>query len=259
MLTLLSLCLFSFLAGLIDAAVGGGGLIQIPALFTTLPREVPATLLGTNKFASAWGTLFATRSYLARVKVDWALILPAAASALVMAFAGAAVVSKVPTGWIRPFVLCTLIVIAVYTFRRKDFGSLHKPVVVGRRQQALALLLGGGIGFYDGLFGPGTGSFLIFLFVRVFGLDFLHASASAKVVNLATNIAALSFFVPAGRVLYGYAAMMACCNIAGSMVGTRLAVKGGARLIRWLFLCLTIVLIVKLAHDQWSLWAAASA
>ncbi len=258
MITVLSLCLFSFLAGLVDAAVGGGGLIQIPALFTTLPRELPATLLGTNKFASAWGTLFATRSYLSRVSINWRLILPAATAALTMAFAGAAVVSYVPTSWIRPFVLCALVVIGVYTFRRKDFGSTHAPVAIGRKQILLAVALGGAIGFYDGMFGPGTGSFLIFLFIRVFGLDFIHASASAKVVNLATNIAALCFFVPAGHVLFTWAAMMACCNIAGAMAGTHLAVKGGARVVRVLFLVLTSVLILKLAHDQWQLWAAAA-
>ncbi|QSA97084.1 sulfite exporter TauE/SafE family protein [Methylococcus sp. EFPC2] len=239
----------AFFAGLIDSAVGGGGLIQIPALFTTLPDAPPATLFGTNKFASICGTATAARSYIRRVRLPWPLVLPAAVSAFVLSFAGAAAVSFVPGAAMKPVVLVLLIVMAVYTLWRKNFGRLHKPKAIGRRERRQAAAIGGAIGFYDGLFGPGTGSFLIFLFIRFFAFDFLHASAAAKFVNFATNLAALCFFVPSGNLLPGYAVAMAACNIAGSLVGTRLALRGGAGLVRWLFLILLGALIGKFACD----------
>lgn len=249
MLTLSFLCAFAFLAGLIDAAVGGGGLIQIPALFNALPNASVPALFGTNKMASAMGTLSAARSYLRQVSIPWRLVLPAAAAAFVMSFAGAAAVSLIPPAVMRPLVLVLLIVMAVYTFRKKTLGAVHAPVAIGRRELVVGVLIGAAIGFYDGLFGPGTGSFLMFLFVRFFAFDFLHASASAKVVNLSTNIAALSFFIPTGNVLFGYALPMAVCNVAGAMVGSHIAMRKGAGFVRILFLLLVSVLILKLAYD----------
>lgn len=249
MTEILLLCLFAFFAGLIDAAVGGGGLIQIPALFNFMPSAVPASLFGTNKVASLSGTLFAARSYIKRVKIPWALVLPAAASAFVMAFAGAATVSMVPKSVLKPLVFFLLVVIAVYTLWKKDFGTLHKPVVIGSREKMIAVLIGGAIGFYDGLFGPGTGSFLIFLFIRFFAFDFLHASAAAKFVNIATNVAALAFFVPAGFVLWQIALPMAVANIFGAVSGTWLAMHKGAGFVRVLFLVLVTLLILKLGYE----------
>ncbi|MDC7692382.1 sulfite exporter TauE/SafE family protein [Vogesella indigofera] len=250
MLTLAMLCGFAFCAGLIDAAVGGGGLIQIPALFNLLPGVPSATLLGSNKLASACGTSLAARTFIGRVRVPWSLVLPAAISAFAMAFLGAAAVSSVPQTLMRPLVLVLIVVMAVYTFRKKDFGQLARPRTVGTRERVLSVLIGGGIGFYDGLFGPGTGSFLIFLFVRCFAFDFLQASAASKFVNLATNIAALSFFVPAGKVLYGVALPMAACNMLGAVAGSRLAMRHGTSFVRGLFLGLLLLLIVKLGYDM---------
>lgn len=249
MMDIAVLSVFAFAAGLIDAAVGGGGLIQIPALFNVLPSAQPAALLGSNKLASVCGTAFAARSFIRKVTLDWGLIVPAALSAFVMSFAGAATVSLVPPSVMRPAVLVLIVLMAVYTFCKKDFGTLHTPARVGRKEQCLAVLIGGAIGFYDGLFGPGTGSFLIFLFIRFFALDFLHASASAKVVNIATNLAALVFFVPTGNVLYAIALPMAVCNILGALTGTWLAVRKGAGFVRGLFLVLLCVLIAKLSWD----------
>ena len=159
MMDIAVLSVFAFAAGLIDAAVGGGGLIQIPALFNVLPSAQPAALLGSNKLASVCGTAFAARSFIRKVTLDWGLIVPAALSAFVMSFAGAATVSLVPPSVMRPAVLVLIVLMAVYTFCKKDFGTLHTPAQVGRKEQCLAVLIGGAIGFYDGLFGPGTGSF----------------------------------------------------------------------------------------------------
>lgn len=249
MLTISLLCLFAFFAGLIDAAVGGGGLIQMPALFNFMPSMASAPLLGTNKFAAACGTVFAAKSYVGRVRVPWKLVLPAAAAAFCMSFLGAAAVSAVPQHVVRPVVLVLLICMAIYTFIKKDFGSTPGMREFGRRERVLTVLIGGVIGFYDGLFGPGTGSFLIFLFIRFFAFDFLLASACAKIVNIATNVAALAFFIPAGNVMYGVAIPMAVCNVLGALTGTWIAVRRGAAFVRVLFLFLLVTLIMKLAYD----------
>ena len=250
MLHITLLCAFAFSAGMIDAVVGGGGLIQIPALLNVFPEAQDATLFGTNKFAAVWGTSVAARSYVGRVAVPWKLVLPAALSAFAMSFLGAAAVSSIPQEVLRPFVLLLIVVMAIYIFRKKDFGAISRPITIGTRERALSVLIGGGIGFYDGLFGPGTGSFLIFLFIHYLALDFLQASASAKFVNLATNIAALMFFVPAGRVLYEVAVPMAIFNMLGAYTGTRVAMKRGTAFIRALFLFLLAALILKLACDM---------
>ncbi|CEL29795.1 sulfite exporter TauE/SafE family protein [Pseudomonas fluorescens] len=249
MVDIVILCVFAFAAGLIDAAVGGGGLIQIPALFNVLPTAQPAALLGTNKVAAACGTAFAARSFVRKVAIDWGLVIPAACAAFVMAFFGAATVSFVPQSMIRPAVLVLIVLMAIYTFWKKDFGALHKPMHIGTKEKLLAIVIGGAIGFYDGLFGPGTGSFLIFLFIRCFAFDFLHASASAKLVNIATNVAALMFFIPTGNVLYLIAIPMAAFNILGALTGTWLAVHKGVPFVRALFLVLLVILISKLSYD----------
>lgn len=249
MVDIVILCVFAFAAGLIDAAVGGGGLIQIPALFNVLPAAPPAALLGTNKVAAAFGTAFAARSFVLKVVINWGLVIPAACAAFVMAFFGAATVSFVPQSVMRPMVLVLIVVMAIYTFCKKDFGALHTPTHIGIRQKWLAVVIGGAIGFYDGLFGPGTGSFLIFLFIRCFAFDFLHASASAKLVNIATNVAALMFFIPTGNVLYLIALPMAVFNILGALTGTWLAVRKGVPFVRALFLVLLVMLISKLSYD----------
>ena len=239
----------AFTAGLVDAVVGGGGLIQIPAIFSVLPKEVPATLLGTNKFASIFGTSAAAVNYARRVRVAWSTAAPAALAAFALSFAGAWTVTRVPADFVRTLLPIILVAVAVYTFKKKDLGSVHAPVRSGLAERYWAIGIGAAIGFYDGFFGPGTGSFLIFLFVRFFGLDFLRASAASKVVNLATNVAAISFFVPTGNILWLFALPMAAANIIGSVVGTRLALKGGTPFIRKLFVGLVVVLIARMAWD----------
>lgn len=246
---LVALFLAAFLAGAVDAVVGGGGLIQIPALFAVYPAESAARLFGTNKCASVVGTANACWRYARQVEMPWRTILPAAVCAFLFSYAGAAAVAWLPKESIRPLILVLLIFAAAYTLMRKDFGSLHQPAHAGRRELVFASLLGAVIGFYDGFFGPGTGSFLIFLFVRFFGFDFLHASASAKVVNVATNLAALLYFVPNGHVLPLLAAAMALANVTGSLAGTWLALRHGSAFIRRVFLAVVSVLILKFAWD----------
>jgi len=248
------LTLAAFAAGFIDSVVGGGGLIQVPALFVCLPpplaAQVPA-ILGTNKFSSTFGTAVALAQYARTTKFSWAMALPAALAASVFSIFGARTVSLLSKEAVRPLILFLLIGIAVYTFAKKDFGKFQRPGRSAQQQLLLGLTAGAAIGFYDGFFGPGTGSFLIFAFVSIFGMMFLEATAHAKIVNLATNIAALSWFVAHGQVFYEYAVPMACANIFGGYLGARLAVLKGSHFVRRLFLGLVLFLIGRFAYELW--------
>ncbi|MCO8041209.1 TSUP family transporter [Acinetobacter bohemicus] len=250
---IISLVVFAFMAGAIDAAVGGGGLIQIPALMSSLPHLQPATVFGTNKLASIFGTGSAAWSYLRQVKLPWNLLGVIALCSFVSAFMGAASVTLIPVDILKPFVLFMLIVIALYTFMKKQFGQLHVEQKPNKKMLILAALGSLLIGFYDGIFGPGTGSFFIFFFIRYLSVDFLHASALSKIANFTTNLAALSFFIPSGHVLFLLGAMMAVANIAGSLLGVRLAFKYGSGFIRILFLILVSLLICRLSYQLF--WA----
>lgn len=241
----------AFVAGLIDAVVGGGGLIQVPALFTLLPQAAPAVLFGTNKFASIFGTVSAAWRYARHIDVPWRVALPAAAASVPASYLGAMAVSLLARDVLRPLVLVLLLAVALYTFLHKDFGRIDAQRRLGRREMWLAAAGGLALGFYDGFFGPGAGSFMIFIFVRVFGLDFLRASSAAKVVNGSTNFAALLFFAGHGQVLWPLALTMALCNIAGAQCGSQLALRHGSAFVRRLFLVLATALIAKFGYDTW--------
>lgn len=239
----------AFLAGLIDAVVGGGGLIQIPALFSTLQTTAPATLLGTSKLAGIWGTGAAAVSFARRIKIQWSTAAPAAGAAFVLSFLGAYTVTKIPPDFIRKLLPFILIAVAIYTLKKKDLGTLHAPLHTGLQEKSLAVLIGGSIGFYDGFFGPGTGSFLVFLFVRVFGYNFLSAAAVSKIVNVACNFAALLWFGYSGHLLWKIGIMMAVLNVAGSLIGSRLALRHGSGFVRKIFLFVVSALILKTGYD----------
>lgn len=232
--------------------VGGGGLVQIPALFLFLPAPLAGVVpgvLATNKMSSICGTGLAVIEYSRRVRIDWRVVLPAGSSALVFAFLGARAVTLLRVDYLRPLVLVLLILVAVYTFWRKDLGALHAPRSGAGRERLLGIGTGMVIGFYDGFFGPGTGSFLIFIFIGLFGFDFLRASASAKVINLATNVSALAYFAASGHILWQYALPMAGCNMLGALVGVRLAVFKGNRFVRGFFLVVVMVLILRFGYE----------
>lgn len=243
------LLFFAFLAGLVDSAVGGGGLIQVPALLLFLPGVPIPTLMGTNKLASISGTTMSTLQYARRVAIPWRSLVPAALTALVFSFLGARTVSRLDPEVLRPIMLVLLVVMAVYTFAKKDFGHVHAPKFTAGHQSVFSVLAGAVLGFYDGFFGPGTGSVLIFIFVAGFGYEFITASASAKVLNLATNLSAVLYFAFTRQILLTVAIPMALCNMLGSYTGSRLAMGRGRPFIRWLFLVVLVGLIAKLALD----------
>lgn len=241
-------------AGLVDAIVGGGGLIMVPSLFGLFPQAQPATLLATNKAASVWGTAWAAWQYARRVRLPSRRLWGAIVATLLGALCGAWLASQVPS---RPFRLVLPVVLSLvwlYTLWRKELGQQHAPRWSARQEAVWATALGGSIGFYDGLFGPGTGSFFVFALVRGLGWDFLHASAAAKRLNLAANVAALACFIPQGHVVWALALPMAVANVMGSALGTRLALRHGAGFVRWVFLVVVGGLIVKTALDAHRLW-----
>jgi uncharacterized membrane protein YfcA len=249
MLTLVVLGLASFFAGLIDAVAGGGGLVTIPTLFSLYPAAAPATLVGSNKAGVIFGTGAAAYRYMRQVRVYWSSTLPTMASAFVFAVAGAQLLKQFPAEPLRralPFVLLALL---LYMIANKSLGLTHAPRQAGHGERLLGLAGGAIIGMYDGFFGPGAGSFLILLFVRGFGYDFLHANASGKLVNLATNAAAIVLLAFAGHVWWRMSALIAVANIAGSVVGSHLAVRYGSELIRRVFVVVVAALIVKTAYD----------
>ena len=243
--------LASLLAGLVDSIVGGGGLILLPALFATFPAAAPATLFGTNKSASIWGTAFATVQYSRKVVLPWRSVLPAAAAGLLGSLLGAWVVTRVDPSLFRKALPVLLTALLAYTLARKDMGQHHAPRFAGQHEALVATGIGLVIGFYDGFFGPGTGSFLVFAYVRLLGYDFLNASASAKLINVATNFAALMLFAWQGHVWWHLAVAMAVANVVGSLIGTRLALKHGAGFVRHVFILVVLALIVKTAYDTW--------
>jgi uncharacterized membrane protein YfcA len=244
-------------AGFVDAIVGGGGLIQIPALFAGYPSASPPVLLGTNKVGSICGTISAVLRYTRVVRVPWRVLLPAGAVALVAAFAGASLVSAVSTALFRPLVPIMLTVVLLYVLWHKNLGAQHAPAVFSLRRSRVALAIIGGIGLYDGFFGPGTGSFLMLLFIRLYGFDFLHASAAARAINVATNAGALLFFGIHGEIHWALGVALGVCNGAGGVLGAHTAVKHGSKFVRVAFIAIVIALIVKTGADAWRISLAA--
>ena len=241
--------LASFAAGLVDAIVGGGGLILIPALFTTFPDTSPATLFGTNKSAAVWGTGMSAWQYGQRVRRRWSVLLPAFVCAMLGSLLGAWAVTQVDPSFLRRLLPLVLLGVLVYTLRRKDMGTEARHLHTERIETLLMGIIALVIGFYDGVFGPGTGSFFVFLFVRVLGHDFLQASANAKVLNMATNLAALGLFASTGHVWWQVGAAMAVANVAGALIGSRLALRYGAGFVRHAFILVVGALILKTGWD----------
>ena len=241
--------LASLLAGFVDAIVGGGGLIMVPALFAAFATAPPATLLGTNKSASVWGTAMATWQYSRRVQITWRSMLPAACAGVLGSFAGAWAVTVMSPDFLRKLLPVVLLAVLVYTLAKKELGRHHAPRFAGRAEALVACAIGLLIGFYDGFFGPGTGSFFVFAFVRLLGYDFLNASVSAKLLNLATNAAALVLFTAKGHVWWHFALPLAVANVVGSMLGTHMALRHGTGFVRAIFIGVVSLLILKTGYD----------
>lgn len=241
----------SLAAAFVNSIAGGGGLVSVPVLFGLFPHAPPATLFGTNKAAMVWGTAWAAGSYARHVSLPWNMLVPAVAAALAGGVLGAWMVTHVSGDALRRLLPILLAIVLALTLAQKNLGHVHAPRFTGLRQTAVAALLSLGLGVYDGFFGPGTGSFFIFLFVNVLGFDLLHAVGSAKVLNTATNLASLALFAGSGNVWWHFMIPMAVANVAGSVLGTSLALKHGAPFIRIVFALVVAALILKTGHDAY--------
>jgi uncharacterized membrane protein YfcA len=243
--TVLFLLAASFFAGFIDSIAGGGGLIQLPALLIGLPKSETAEVLGTNKLSAVFGTTTAAALYRKQIKPDPKVLIAMGLPAFVGSAGGAVLASKIPTSSMRPMVLVLLIIVAIYTWFKPDLGKFENLRHLPKRRVQIAAFAGVVIGFYDGIFGPGTGSFLMLILVASLGYAFITASAIAKVVNVATNVGAIMVFGINGAVIWQIGIILGIANISGAVIGARLAIKGGSTLVRKVFLIVTVALIVK--------------
>lgn len=246
---LITLAVFAFIAGFIDAVVGGGGLIQIPALLINFPNYPLATIFGTNKIAALAGTSISAYQYSKTIKFNYKLLITVSIFAFAASFAGAKVVSIINTNALKPLILVILVLIAVYTFIKKDLGSYHSKSLTLNKQIIYGSILAIIVGFYDGFFGPGTGSFFVLGFVVVLGFEFVTASAYSKVINCITNASALVVFIKQKNFLLEIAILMAVCNIIGSLIGSNMAIKKGNQFVRMMFLIIITIMIVRYGYD----------
>ncbi|GGN35300.1 hypothetical protein FHR83_006154 [Actinoplanes campanulatus] len=239
-------------AGWVDAVVGGGGLLLLPALMLAAPHLPTATALGTNKLTAICGTSTAAVTYARRTKIDWRVAGPSAALALICSGCGALLAGGIPATAFRPLIIGVLVAVAVFVTVRPQMGLMEHPEkrTPWRRGAAVAVA-GGLIATYDGLIGPGTGTFLVLAFTTIVGADFVHGSAMAKIVNTATNLGALTVFAATGHVAWKLGLGMAVCNVIGSVIGARMALKRGAGFVRVVLLVVVLALIARLGYLHW--------
>ncbi|WP_373278155.1 TSUP family transporter [Zhihengliuella halotolerans] len=246
--TLVLIIVVGFAAGWVDAVVGGGGLIQLPALLL-VPGVTPVQALATNKMGSIFGTTTSSITYYRRVHPDLRTGVPMALVALAGSFGGAIVATLLPPEVFKPIIVAALVAVAIFTAVKPTVGELTKLRHTGARHHAVAATIGLVIGFYDGMIGPGTGSFLIIAMVVFLGYNFLESSAKAKLVNMATNLGALAFFLPTGHLLWGLGLALGLANMVGGYTGARMAISKGSRFIRVVFLIVVAALIARLGYD----------
>ena len=251
---LVLLGLAALAAGFVDAVVGGGGLIQLPALLLGMPGAAPVQILATNKVSSLCGTSVSAATYYRRIRPDPRTFLPLMALAFAGSALGALAASHIPRSAFEPVVVVVLVVVGAYVLLRPAVGERTALRFRGRRHLAAAMATGLAIGCYDGALGPGTGSFFVFALVGLMGYSFLEASAKARLANWATNLAAILVFAPQGAIVWRVAVVMGVCNILGGYVGARTAVARGARFIRAFFVLVVSAFVVRIGAEVLGLW-----
>lgn len=246
---MIALCIVAFLAGFVDAIVGGGGLIQTPAALVLLPQYPVATVIGTLKIPAFSGTSVAAYQYAKKVKLNYPLLALMAAIAFTAAFCGSKLLTMVSNSFMKPLLLIVLVLVAIYTYTNKKFGTHTEKQHTQKQQWWYAAGISLLIGFYDGFIGPGAGSFLVMAFIGIMGFDFINASANAKFVNLSTNLGSIVFFLLSGKILFAIAIPMAICNMIGGWCGAKLALLKGNTFIRIFFLIVVVATILRFAYD----------
>ena len=250
----LLVCIGALFAGFIDAVVGGGGLVQVPLLMILFPELSHVQVIASNRFASLAGTSVAAFQYIKMIGVDTSVVLATGITAAIASFSGTFVMELIKPEVFKPLLLCIIIVLAVYTFIKKDFGHVHAVKYSGNKFLFVCAAIGTVIGFYNGFIGPGTGSLLVFAFVSVAGLNFLHASASSKIVNAIADVASLIGFLINGAVVFKIALPMMAFNMLGAYIGSKMAILKGNVFIRYIFLLVISILIIRLGRDVILSW-----
>jgi uncharacterized membrane protein YfcA len=246
---IIALCAVALVAGWVDAVSGGGGLLQVPALLLAVPANTPATALGTNKVSSVFGTFAAAVTYARRERPDFSTAIPMTLAAFIGAGFGALVALRLPVEVLRPVVVISLAIVWLLIVIRPKWGQISATGASTRRRWGTAIVGGVGIGFYDGMLGPGTGAFLILLLVTALGYSYVRASGTAKIVNVGTNIAAILVFGIGGSVLWAVGLLMAACNVAGGILGARTALARGSEFVRRVLIIVVGILLITLTWD----------
>lgn len=247
---LLLLCVAAFFAGFVDAIVGGGGLIQLPAALVILPHVPVASVIGSLKVPAFSGTAIAAWQYVKRVKMNWVLLAVVCTLAFFASYGGSYLLSQVSNRFMKPVLVVVLTAVAIYTYTKKDFGQRDEEKSISfQKQLQLSVFISLLIGFYDGFIGPGAGSFFMLAFIALLHFDFLHASAHAKVVNLATNLGSVTLFLVKGKIIWLIALPMAAANMLGGFIGARLAIAKGNRFIRVFFLLVITLILLRFSWD----------
>lgn len=244
----------ALVAGYVDAVVGGGGLVQLPSLLLALPVASPIEILATNKLASALGVTISAATYYRRIRPEPRTFVPLMVAAFLGSAAGASLASLIPKEAFSPIILVVLVGVGAYVLVRPDLGAETVLRWKAHGHVIAAVGIGVVIGAYDGLLGPGTGSFLVLALVGLVGYDFLTASANARLANWATNLGALVVFVPQGAVLWGLGVSMGCANIIGSYLGARMAVSRGAGFVRAFFIVVVSGFVIRIGGEVLGLW-----
>lgn len=243
------LCLASFVAGFVDAIVGGGGLIQTPIALVLLPNISIASVIGTLKIPGFSGTSMAAYQYLKTTKVNWRLFLIMAFVSFGFAYLGSSLLNIMQNDFMKPLLFLVLILLLLYTYFKKDFGQFQIEKLTHKQTYIYGIVICVFLGFYDGFIGPGTGSLLIMAFIAILGFDFLQANMYAKLVNLATNFGSITLFVLKGKIIWTIAIPMAVCNATGSWLGARLAISKGNGFIRIFFLIVVGIALLRFGYD----------
>ena len=247
-IALLLIC--ALMAGFIDSIIGGGGMIQVPALFSFLPGFPSATLMYVNKMASIVGTTGSALQYTKANKSPWKLVMVSSTAAFLASVGGAYLLTQIPNQWLRgalPFFLVALLVFNI----KSNAGLVHAPRHQHHKQSGIASIGAAIIGFYDGFLGPGAGAFYKLLYTRVLGFDFLRSAAPSKFLNVASNLGALCVFLSMGYMDWKLGIVMAAANLVGGQIGSRFAIKHGNSFIRKAFFVTVSILILKTFYDAY--------
>ena len=248
-LTLVFILVAAFSAGFVDAIAGGGGLIQLPALLISFPDREVAEVAGTNKLGSIFGTSAAALNYRRNIKTDPKLLLAMVLPAFIGSGSGSLLATQISTEQLKVAIVVMLVAVFVYTLARPDLGKVEVLKGAAKRQRTVGAVAGLTIGFYDGFIGPGTGTLLMIVLVAALGFAFIGASAIAKVVNVATNFASILVFGISGSIMWVVGLAVGICNLAGGIIGSRVAIRRGSDFVRKFYLVVTFALIVRVLFD----------